>query len=131
MTVRTSPVPVCPAASAFAFSEKRPASPRPRARKASGGRGAWTATSGRTARASQQRERRDGDLAAVTVGPLEILDRMLNARDGEVNNGLPNVEPFVLPAATHMLHLQNPRGMAEALAGFLSRHPLEAATSRA
>jgi pimeloyl-ACP methyl ester carboxylesterase len=37
---------------------------------------------------------------------------------------LPNVEPFVLPDATHLLHLQNPRGMAEGLAAFLARHPL-------
>ena len=34
------------------------------------------------------------------------------------------VEPFVLPAATHLLHVQNPRGMAEGLAAFLARHPL-------
>jgi pimeloyl-ACP methyl ester carboxylesterase len=37
---------------------------------------------------------------------------------------LPNVEPFVLPDATHLLHVQNPRGMAEGLAGFFARHPL-------
>jgi 3-oxoadipate enol-lactonase len=37
---------------------------------------------------------------------------------------LPQVEPFVLPAAGHMLHLQNPRGMAAGLAGFFARHPL-------
>jgi pimeloyl-ACP methyl ester carboxylesterase len=37
---------------------------------------------------------------------------------------LPNVEPFELPDATHLLHVQNPRGMAEALASFYARHPL-------
>lgn len=37
---------------------------------------------------------------------------------------LPNVEPFVLPDATHLLHVENPRGMAEGLATFFSRHPL-------
>jgi pimeloyl-ACP methyl ester carboxylesterase len=37
---------------------------------------------------------------------------------------LPNVEPFVLPDATHLLHVQNPRGMAERLAAFFARHPL-------
>ena len=37
---------------------------------------------------------------------------------------LPHAEGFVLPAATHFLQLQNPRGMAEALATFLVRHPL-------
>ena len=40
---------------------------------------------------------------------------------------LPNVEPFELPA-THLLHLQNPRGMAEALASFYVRHPLSGST---
>jgi pimeloyl-ACP methyl ester carboxylesterase len=37
---------------------------------------------------------------------------------------LPNAEPFVLPGATHLLHLENPDGMAEALAAFFARHPL-------
>jgi pimeloyl-ACP methyl ester carboxylesterase len=37
---------------------------------------------------------------------------------------LPNAEPFDLPGATHLLHLQNPRGMAERLAAFFARHPL-------
>jgi pimeloyl-ACP methyl ester carboxylesterase len=37
---------------------------------------------------------------------------------------LPNVEPFVLPDATHLLQVQNPRGMAEGLAAFFARHPL-------
>jgi pimeloyl-ACP methyl ester carboxylesterase len=39
---------------------------------------------------------------------------------------LPNVEPFELPDATHLLHVQNPRGMAEALTSFFARHPLTA-----
>jgi pimeloyl-ACP methyl ester carboxylesterase len=39
---------------------------------------------------------------------------------------LPNVEPFILPDATHLLHVQNPRGMAEGLAAFFARHPLSA-----
>jgi hypothetical protein len=33
----------------------------------------------------------------------------------------------VLPAATHLLHVQNPREMAERLAAFFSRHPIAAA----
>jgi pimeloyl-ACP methyl ester carboxylesterase len=36
---------------------------------------------------------------------------------------LPNVEAFVLPEASHLLHLENPRGMAEAMASFYGRHP--------
>ncbi len=41
---------------------------------------------------------------------------------------LPNVEPFVLPEATHLLHVQNPRGMAEGLTAFFARHALSAST---
>ena len=41
---------------------------------------------------------------------------------------LPNVEAFELPDATHLLHVQNPRAMAEALASFYARHPLTAST---
>lgn len=37
---------------------------------------------------------------------------------------LPNVEPFVLSNAAHLLEVENPRGMAEGLAAFLTRHPL-------
>jgi pimeloyl-ACP methyl ester carboxylesterase len=40
---------------------------------------------------------------------------------------LPNVEPFELRGATHLLHLQNAKGMAEGLATFYARHPLTAA----
>ena len=41
---------------------------------------------------------------------------------------LPNVEPFHLPDATHLLHLENPAGMAAGLAEFYARHPLTAAS---
>ena len=34
---------------------------------------------------------------------------------------LPNAEPFDLPDASHLLHVENPDGMAEALAGFVAR----------
>jgi pimeloyl-ACP methyl ester carboxylesterase len=37
---------------------------------------------------------------------------------------LPDAEPFTLPGATHLLHLQNPGGMAAALVAFFERHPL-------
>lgn len=36
---------------------------------------------------------------------------------------LPDAEPFTLPGATHLLQVENPSGMAEALAAFLARHP--------
>ena len=41
---------------------------------------------------------------------------------------LPHAEGFVLPGTTHFLHLETPaaaRGMAEALADFCARHPLQ------
>lgn len=37
---------------------------------------------------------------------------------------LPHVDEFVLPGAAHLLQLENPRGMAEALAAFWARHRL-------
>lgn len=60
---------------------------------------------------------------------------VLGAKTGEVTavfgerrelllDWLPKVEPFDLPDATHLLHVQNPRGMAEALAAFFARHPI-------
>jgi len=38
---------------------------------------------------------------------------------------LPKAEPFVLPGAAHLLYVENPRGMAGALADFFGRHPIE------
>lgn len=38
---------------------------------------------------------------------------------------LPRAEPFVLPDAGHLLHVQNPRAMAEGLASFFRRHPID------
>jgi pimeloyl-ACP methyl ester carboxylesterase len=39
---------------------------------------------------------------------------------------LPNVERFKLPNVTHLLHVQDPRGMAEGLAALYARHPVTA-----
>src|SRR5262245_51050932 len=38
----------------------------------------------------------------------------------------PRAEGFVLPDATHVLHVQHPRAVAEALAAFFARHPVKA-----
>jgi pimeloyl-ACP methyl ester carboxylesterase len=35
-----------------------------------------------------------------------------------------HAEPFVLPGATHLLQVENPGGMAQALAAFFARHPI-------
>jgi pimeloyl-ACP methyl ester carboxylesterase len=37
---------------------------------------------------------------------------------------LPRAEGFVLPGTTHLLHVQDPRGMADALAAFFARYPI-------
>jgi pimeloyl-ACP methyl ester carboxylesterase len=37
---------------------------------------------------------------------------------------LPRADGFILPGTTHLMQLQDPRGLAEALAGFFARHPL-------
>jgi pimeloyl-ACP methyl ester carboxylesterase len=42
---------------------------------------------------------------------------------------LPNVRPFVLAGAGHLLHLENPTGMAEGLAAFFTQHAITAAAS--
>jgi 3-oxoadipate enol-lactonase len=39
---------------------------------------------------------------------------------------LPRAEGFVLPGTTHLMQLQDPRGLAAAVAGFFARHTLEA-----
>jgi pimeloyl-ACP methyl ester carboxylesterase len=49
-----------------------------------------------------------------------------DARQRMLLTWLPNAEGFVLPGATHLLYLENPRGMAESLAAFWARHPLKA-----
>jgi pimeloyl-ACP methyl ester carboxylesterase len=48
------------------------------------------------------------------------------ARQNMLVTWLPNAEGFVLPGATHLLYLENPRAMAERLAGFFARHPVKA-----
>jgi pimeloyl-ACP methyl ester carboxylesterase len=40
---------------------------------------------------------------------------------------LPTVEQLDLPDATHLLHLENPRGAAEAMADYFTRHPIATA----
>jgi pimeloyl-ACP methyl ester carboxylesterase len=37
---------------------------------------------------------------------------------------LPNAEPLNLPGLTHLLHIQDPAAVADALAGFFARHPI-------
>jgi pimeloyl-ACP methyl ester carboxylesterase len=62
-------------------------------------------------------------LAVVGEKSLEVSP-IRNERQQRLLGWLPNVEGFVLPGTTHLLHVQNPRGMAEALASFFARHPM-------
>jgi len=68
------------------------------------------------------------DASHVTQPALVVLgdrtDPIFRERRGLLLAWLPNAEPFELPGATHLLYLENPRGMADALAAFFGRHPL-------
>jgi pimeloyl-ACP methyl ester carboxylesterase len=57
----------------------------------------------------------------------ERSDARFHERHALLLEWLPNVEPFVLPAAGHLLHLENPRALADALVDFFARHPISAA----
>jgi len=68
----------------------------------------------------------------ITQPVLSVLggeSDALGPRFGETHRTLctwlPHAEGFILPGATHFLQVQNPRDMAEALAAFFSKHPLE------
>jgi pimeloyl-ACP methyl ester carboxylesterase len=70
------------------------------------------------------------DAARITQPALSVLGErsrevtpVFDQRHELLLAWLPDVEPFVLAGATHLLHLQNPAGMAEGLAGFAARHP--------
>jgi pimeloyl-ACP methyl ester carboxylesterase len=65
---------------------------------------------------------------AVIGAKSQELDPIWGERQELLLTWLPNVEPFVLPDAGHLLQIQNPRGMAEGLAAFFARHPLSAAS---
>jgi pimeloyl-ACP methyl ester carboxylesterase len=54
----------------------------------------------------------------------EEASRVFRERHELLLAWLPNVEPFILPDATHLLHVENPRGMADGLASFFARHAL-------
>jgi pimeloyl-ACP methyl ester carboxylesterase len=46
------------------------------------------------------------------------------ARHQQLLGWLPNVERFVLPGATHLLHVQDPPSMAFVLMQFFAKHPM-------
>lgn len=68
------------------------------------------------------------DASRITQPALVVLgdrtDPIFRERRELLLAWLPNAEPFELAGATHLLYVENPRGMAEALAAFFVRHPL-------
>jgi pimeloyl-ACP methyl ester carboxylesterase len=65
---------------------------------------------------------------AVIGAKSQELDPIWSERQELLLTWLPNAEPFVLPDASHLLQIENPRGMAEGLAAFFTRHSLSAAS---
>jgi pimeloyl-ACP methyl ester carboxylesterase len=61
---------------------------------------------------------------AVIGEKSQQLDPIWSERHELLLAWLPHVEPFVLSGATHMMAVENPRGLAEGLAAFFARHPL-------
>jgi pimeloyl-ACP methyl ester carboxylesterase len=64
---------------------------------------------------------------AVIGAKSRELSPIWNERQELLLAWLPNVEPFVLTGAGHLVHVENPRAMARGLAAFFAGHPLPAA----
>jgi pimeloyl-ACP methyl ester carboxylesterase len=62
-------------------------------------------------------------LAVVGARSLE-LNPIWGERQQLLLDWLPDVEPFVVAGATHLLAVETPSGVAEGLAAFFARHPL-------
>jgi pimeloyl-ACP methyl ester carboxylesterase len=87
--------------------------------------------------AVQQWSFRQEDASRITQPVLAVigakskeLSPIWNERQEMLLAWLPKAEPFILAGATHLLHVQNPRGMAEGLAAFFAHHPLPASAGR-
>lgn len=65
-------------------------------------------------------------LAVVGERSLE-LDPIWAERHQFLLDWLPHVEAAIVPDATHLLEVENPHGVAEALTSFFARHPLAVA----
>lgn len=66
---------------------------------------------------------------AVLGGESDALWPRFGETQRQLLRSLTQVQGFVLPGATHALQLQNPRGMAEALADYYRRHPIPVRSS--
>lgn len=83
--------------------------------------------------AVQQWILRREDAARITQPVLSVMgakspqvSSIWLARHELVLAWMPKAEGFVLPDATHVLHVEHPRAVAEALAAFFARHPVKA-----
>jgi len=65
---------------------------------------------------------------AVIGAKSKGLSPIWNERQEMLLAWLPNVEPFVLPNATHLLQVENPHGMAQALDAFFVHHSISTAS---
>jgi pimeloyl-ACP methyl ester carboxylesterase len=80
---------------------------------------------GQELRALQQWSFTQEDASRITQPVLAVLGeksaRIFRERRELLLAWLPNVQPFNLPDATHLLHVQNAPGMAHGLAAFIAR----------
>jgi pimeloyl-ACP methyl ester carboxylesterase len=71
------------------------------------------------------------DAARVRQPVLAVLgersDVRFHQRQQLLLEWLPDVQPFTLAGAGHLLHLENPDGLAAGMAAFLARHSIGAA----
>jgi pimeloyl-ACP methyl ester carboxylesterase len=80
----------------------------------------------------QQWSLRREDAARITQPVLSVvgaksqqLSPIWTERHQMVLAWVPKAEGLVLPDATHLLHVEHPRAVAEALAAFFARHPVK------
>jgi 3-oxoadipate enol-lactonase len=77
---------------------------------------------------NERLSRAAGDAAQITQPALAVLGEnshpVFRERHDLLLAWLPSAEPFELPGATHLLQVEQPGAMAEALVAFFSRHPL-------
>ena len=80
--------------------------------------------------ALQQWSFTEDDARRIEQPVLAVLGAGPRRRSGRGSSSsaswLPNAKTFELPGATHLLHLENPSGMAEAMASFYARHSVAA-----
>jgi pimeloyl-ACP methyl ester carboxylesterase len=74
--------------------------------------------------AAEDAARIDQPVLAVLGADSPAISPVFAERQELLLAWLADAEPFVLPGATHLLHLQNQRAFVDALTDFFGRHPL-------